>query len=431
MELGATGLKEQPFRSQGRPIVFVEYAGQRAASQFLHDVCAHRTGLGLLQGPALSGKSTIIRQFASTEKAKRAVAVVNGSGLNTTAMLESVLREFGYEYKFDTVNELLGMLKVFIQQQTVSGRPPLLIIQNIHAVNPSALRVLCELAEVRIRDAFALRMALVSDRPINYIVKAPAMGSMLKRLTSDCHIEPLTMDETCDYLYAKMRHGGCLDPDKVFPGDVCDELHDASGGWPGVVDRLALLALANADRCPVRPDHIAHPAIPKSTRISESAHDGDVVGTKLVKAPTLRLTYNGQVLKEIEFDSTRLLIGRSEHNDICIESDLISRHHAMLVRHGSITLLMDLNSANGTYVNSWRISNQVLVNDDVIMVGEHGIKFVDANARGRAPLRGVSFDETVVFKSMQEMQSDLDGKDATTRPAEGVTDKSSADSARS
>ncbi|MDA0995188.1 MAG: FHA domain-containing protein [Proteobacteria bacterium] len=110
---------------------------------------------------------------------------------------------------------------------------------------------------------------------------------------------------------------------------------------------------------------------------------------------------------------------------------LVSRHHAMLVRHGSVTLLMDLNSANGTYVNSWRISNQVLVNDDVIMVGEHGIKFVDASAHGRAPLRGVSFDETVVLKSMQEMQSDLDGNDATTGPAEGVTDKSLADSARS
>lgn len=428
MELGSAGLKEQPFRTQGRPIVFFAYMGQGIAYEFLRETCKHNSGLGLLQGPPLSGKTTIIRHFAGIEKANRAVAVVNGAGLNTTSLLESVLREFGYEYKFDTVNELLSMLKVFIQQQTAVGRAPLLIIQNIHEVNPSALRVLCELAQVRVREKFALRMVLVSDRAIDYIVRAPAMEFITKRLTGNCHLEPLTMDETSDYLYAKLRHGGCLDPDMVFPGDVCDELYRASGGWPGVIDRLALLALAQAHQCPVGPQHVEHPTIPERTQGGESPLPGGSKVKYAARIPVVRLTHNGEVLKELKFEGSRLLIGRSDHNDICIESSFISRHHALLIRHGSITLLMDLNSANGTYVNSWRVSNKVLVHNDIITIGEHGLKFIDVSARGQTVLDGVGFSETVVMETIKDVGHVLAAENTDILPRQSGDDEPSVES---
>lgn len=407
MELGVAGLKEQPFRTHGRPLVFVTYAAQEKAYEFLHATYDHFSGLGLFQGPTLSGKTTIIRHFANQQKEKCAVAIVDGAGVNTTTLLESVLRSYGYEHKFDTVNELLCMLKVFIQQQTASGQPPLLMIENIHEMNPSGLRVLCELASVRVREKFALRLVLVSDRSIDYIVEAPAMESMLKRNPGSFHLEPLTMDETCDYLYKKMRYGGCLDPAFVFPEDICDELHRASGGWPGIVDRLALLAIAKAGTCPIKLRHVEYPAIPDSTRGRTSGEFlSDMVGRR-ARDPVLRLTYNGEMLQELKFEGARLLIGRSEHNDLKIESRFVSRHHALLVRHGASTLLMDLNSANGTFVNSWRVSNKMLAHEDTIMIGDHGITFIHENAPPRIGLEGAGFDETIVRKTMKDLESVL------------------------
>lgn len=402
MELGTAGLKDQPFRTHGRPVVFVPYANQQKACDFLARIAGHNSGLGLFQGPSLAGKTTIIRHFATQQKQVSAVAVVNGAGINTTALLEAVLREFGYEHKFDSVNELLSMLKVFIRHQTATAEPPLLIIENIHAMRPSALRVICELATIRVREKFALRMILASDRSIDYLVKAPAMECMSNRLTEDFHLGPLTMDETSDYLYKKMRFGGCLDPDQIFPGEICDELYRASGGWPGVLDRLALLAMAKAPKAPISVKHIEHPRIPTATRPLDPVENGDPSDPSSV--PRLCLTHNGKTLKEIRFERSRLLIGRSEHNDLRIDNKFISRHHVLLVRHGPATLLMDLNSANGTFVNSWRVSNYVLAHDDVITLGEHGIKFIDTNAKSRSSLHGVNFDETVVMKTVEDMR---------------------------
>ena len=104
MELGAAGLQEQPFRTHGRPLVFVAYAGQQSAFEYLERIYDHRFGLGLIQGPPLSGKSTLLRQFAEIKTSDVSVALVDGAGLNTNALLQAVLHQFGYELEFSTVN---------------------------------------------------------------------------------------------------------------------------------------------------------------------------------------------------------------------------------------------------------------------------------------------------------------------------------------
>ena len=119
MELGAAGLQEQPFRTHGKPLVFVNYAGQRAAIDFLNSTYDNLRGLGLFLGPSLSGKTTILRQFVDDMDPDVSVAVVDGSGLNTSALLEAILGQYGYRLDYDSASELINMLKVFAMQQTV------------------------------------------------------------------------------------------------------------------------------------------------------------------------------------------------------------------------------------------------------------------------------------------------------------------------
>ncbi|MGI9203361.1 MAG: FHA domain-containing protein [Woeseiaceae bacterium] len=429
MELGAIGLREQPFRTHGRPAVFVAYEGQEKAFAFLSDSYAHNSGLALFQGPSPSGKTTILKQFAVRNREHCAVAVINGTGLDATEFLNTVLRKFGYEYPFESVNELLGLLKVFIRQQTATAYPPLLIVEDAHDMSPSALAVLCELASVRVREKFALKLVLASDRPINYIVRAPAMECMAKRLTGDFHLEPLTMGETNDYIYSKLRHAGCHDPDSVMPEATCDELYRASGGWPGVIDKVAIVALARAENCPVDLGEVVHTKIPARTTKDLGTQDETMKPTGERKHPLLYLTHNGKTLQKIKFEGSRLLIGRSAHNDVTIDSRFVSRHHTLLVRNGASTLLMDLNSANGTYVNSWRVSNQVLLNNDLITIGEHGLKFIDAAAQDRAALENTSFNDTVVMQSMEDMRRVLAREHTDIIPIPDQTSGSNADTA--
>jgi type II secretory pathway predicted ATPase ExeA len=417
MDLGAAGLNEQPFRTHGKPLSTVSYASYKEGFEVLENTFENSNGLSLLQGPTLSGKSTLIRHFVDSLPGEYSVAVVDGKGLNTTTLLEAVLRQFGYEFEHSSTNELLAMLRVFAMQQTVSDAPPLLIIENTHALNPSALRALCELANLDVRGTSALKIVLVSDRSLQSIIDSPAMECLSKRLAHDFHLRPMSNEEAMDYIHSKLRAAGSQVPEFVFPVAVCTELWRASGGWPGIIDRIALLSLAQAETLPVPPEDIERPVLPQGTWADTDFLELEQQETEPSGPPTLYVSHDGDTLHELTFDMPRLLIGRSEHNDIAIASKFISRHHALLVRHGSSTFLMDLNSSNGTFVNSKRVSNHVLIHDDVITLGHHRIKFNDPHATKRGSLEGLEFADTAVMKTLEDMRNLLAQENTEILPA--------------
>ena len=410
MNLGAAGLLQQPFPTHGKPLEVVSYSAAEAALEVFRETCDSSTGLSLLQGPSLSGKSTLIRTFVDSLPHDSAVAVVDGTGLNTTNLLISVMQHFGYDVELSSANELLGLVRVFVLQQAASGEPPLLIIENTHELNPSALRALCELAALRVQTCRALKLVLVSDRSLATMMAAPAMDPMSKRILHDFHLRPMTRDETRDFLYTKLRAAGSNNPDLIFPDEVCAELWKASAGWPGITDRIALLALAQARTLPVAVNEIEHPSLPLGTWDKEDVRQDDI------EPPQLIVSIDGKAISDLTMEKSRFVIGRSEHNDISIDSRFVSRHHAMLVRHGASTFLMDLNSTNGTFVNSRRVSNHVLMHEDIITVGHHRIRFNDPHATSREQLDGAQFADTAIMKTLEDMRNLLAQENTSVMP---------------
>src|SRR2546423_14082764 len=78
----------------------------------------------------------------------------------------------------------------------------------------------------------------------------------------------------------------------------------------------------------------------------------------------------------VKLDRTKLTIGRSSRNDICISDPFASRLHAELRREGDHVLLVDNGSANGTFLNGQRVSGSVrLEPGDMVRIGETEIEF--------------------------------------------------------
>jgi type II secretory pathway predicted ATPase ExeA len=396
MKLADTGLRSQPFQTHGTPLILVPYTAQKAAIRFLNETRFKSQGLGLFHGPPLSGKTCIIQQFTTLLPDDYAVAVVDGAGMRATALLQEILSQFGYDHGLESENERFSMLRVFAMQQAASNQAPLLIIENAHAMGPLLLEMLCELAELTINGKSALRIILASDRAMLPMVGAPAMQSISKRVTGKFLLQPLTQKETANYVYRKLLSGGCKKPQAVVPQSVCERLHVASGGWPGIIDRLALMALSRADRCPLRIEHIPEPSAAKL----KTARSIDA-------EPRLIISHRHRTLKRTVLRKTRLLIGRSELCDLHVTSDCISRQHAMLFRNGSATIVVDLNSKHGTFVNGKRVAKHVLINNDIISVGDHRIKFMDPSARRRSTLRGAGWDDTTIAKSITDFRNAL------------------------
>ena len=71
----------------------------------------------------------------------------------------------------------------------------------------------------------------------------------------------------------------------------------------------------------------------------------------------------------VPLDSRVTHIGRGLTAHVRVEEQRVSRTHAILVRHGHQTRLLDNRSANGTFVNGRRIIAANITDGDVIRVG--------------------------------------------------------------
>ena len=69
-------------------------------------------------------------------------------------------------------------------------------------------------------------------------------------------------------------------------------------------------------------------------------------------------------------------VGREAGNTIVVPSDQASRRHARIFVSGGAHVLVDLDSTNGTFLNSKLVKEQTLRHGDVLRVASTVLKYV-------------------------------------------------------
>jgi len=95
-------------------------------------------------------------------------------------------------------------------------------------------------------------------------------------------------------------------------------------------------------------------------------------------AKLILITGVGQT-KQINLPPHISLVGRAATNDIVIDMNRVSRVHARIVVDEDFVSIMDLDSRNGTTVNGVRVISKVLVNGDMIRIGDCDIRFLEGD----------------------------------------------------
>ncbi len=87
--------------------------------------------------------------------------------------------------------------------------------------------------------------------------------------------------------------------------------------------------------------------------------------------------YGPEIGRRITLGTAPFEIGRSSKNDLFIDQESISRHHARITFDGvGSYLVTDLNSTNGTFVNDTPVKEQSLRDGDQVQIGRSILKFM-------------------------------------------------------
>ena len=120
--------------------------------------------------------------------------------------------------------------------------------------------------------------------------------------------------------------------------------------------------------------------------------------------PKLILSVDDKIIEEYSIDKDTITIGRRIDNDVCLDNLAISGYHSQITTVSNDCFLEDLNSTNGTFVNSKIVKKHALKDGDLIDIGNHRIKYVNHLATNSA---NSNFEKTVVM-SPESSQDKID-----------------------
>ena len=111
----------------------------------------------------------------------------------------------------------------------------------------------------------------------------------------------------------------------------------------------------------------------------------------------LNISLEGNSLGEFNLDKERVTIGRRLGNDIHIDNLAVSGDHAVITTIGNDSFLQDLDSTNGTLVNSKPVKKHVLHHGDIIEFGRYQIEYVNLTQQKSLADRS-GFENTAVMR---------------------------------
>jgi type II secretory pathway predicted ATPase ExeA len=381
------------FGDRSHTLVTVKYEAQQHALDFIWSVMGDGNSIAMICGRDGAGKSTVVRQFISELPRDTAVGVVDATRIKPRRLLTEVLARFGYKPDLESADELLQMIEVFAAQQTRSYQAPVMIIENVDKMFPSSLQTIGKLAALQEQGRPVLRIVLTSHKRVTALTGADKSKRVTRRPVEEFDLGPMSANEALVYLYARLEAGGIPSPDSMLPGDVCDLLHKQSGGWPRQINESALALIRSAKTFPISASKLRTPKKPEKPKAAKTG-----------KAPRIIVSRNGRKVAEYAFNDRKLLIGRSEFADIVVDDEFSSKFHVLLLLYTDGLVLIDLNSVNGTLVNSVKVKSTLLLDNDIISLGNHRLKVVDVPAARDGVAAHVSMSDTIRMKGLDDLR---------------------------
>jgi type II secretory pathway predicted ATPase ExeA len=368
-------LGSKAFGSNADPGLIVAYQSHQDALRFLSSALSQENGVALLQGPKGSGKTTIIKEQLGWSSRDAAVALIDGTRLTPRQLLNGMLSQFDVRTVSQDDEQLLQMLNKFLTEQTRKAKAPVLIIDNADRATSSALRLLNWLAALDVRGNYALRIVLTGKEQLSALVGQKSMRSLARRHPAAYSLNPLTPQETMIYLRTRLIAAGGERSEKVFPINVCEKLRELSRGWPGSLNERAMEVL---------------------DRMLELRSARSV--------PRITVTRDGEVVSEHVLTEKQYIIGRTSLADIVVEDSYVSKVHAMLQIYANAVVLLDLNSTNGTTVNSIVVQKTILRDNDIISLGRYRIKIENVPAISAEMDEKITASDTLTMQNLTDMR---------------------------
>jgi type II secretory pathway predicted ATPase ExeA len=389
-----------PARVFARPTADQIWLG--AAQQAVLSQLSRTTRVRLLIGPPSSGKSTLVNHVADRLARESVVLHCRGPKEDAVAVLTSLLLNADLAPWELSEVEQRNLFTVFVQQRRMQGRRVVLVIDDAHTFKGAAWEELERLVSFKFEKRAAVELLIAG--PPSLARRIDLERSALEPNELSVHtLETPSQDDLVKYVDWRLARFEMTDLVTPVASQMIARL---AGGRYAAVDVLCQmsllllrqLSLERVDEQVAR-QAVASLASRQGTKLDAAdAAGGDSRPLDVPPQGYLLISRGGKVLTRITLGQ-RTLLGRSEHNDVCLPSPYLSRHHAVIVGTPEGYYVVDLNSVNGLLVNGRQTERAILCDQDIMTIGPFRMKvqIPDWLAHGNPFPHAESLAETAII----------------------------------
>ncbi len=231
------GLKRKPFCLVPDPSFLFSSATYKRGIAYLGYGIEKGEGIIVVSGEAGTGKSFLMRSLLEGISADEVIVrMLMSPVLSADELVRAVLTCFGLDAACSKA-EQLNRLEKYLLASADENKRVILAVDEAHCLNHGALEELRMLSNFQRGERALLQIFLLGQPALWETLNGADMVQFKQRIIAAHRMQPLTLDETPQYILCRLRHAG-WSGEPAIDADVLALIHEHSEGNPRNINRL-------------------------------------------------------------------------------------------------------------------------------------------------------------------------------------------------
>jgi general secretion pathway protein A len=237
-------LQRNPFEITPDPsFLFPTTRHNEALASLYYGVTAHR-GFVVLTGEVGTGKTLILRSLLGLlQRRDVAFALIFNPTLSPLEFMRYIARDFGLPVGDKAKDELIHVLNGFLLQRHQKGLTTILVVDEAHHLSPEILEEIRLLTNLETSQQKLLQIVLAGQPELDLKLDSHELRQLKQRIALRCHLDPLTLNETREYMTRRLRIAGATGALQIFSGPAVEAVFRHSRGIPRLINTICENAL--------------------------------------------------------------------------------------------------------------------------------------------------------------------------------------------
>ena len=393
-------LERLPFRLSPDPQFVYWSAGHAQALACLKSAVAQHDGCAIISGDPGVGKTLMLECVRKLVSSDAVVAQVNQPMTSLRELLEALLLQLLDAPLPPSEPALQSEFRRVLATRASAGQFVVLMVDDAHLLGQHVLSAILQGSLVNSTDSAKPRILLAGQSGLDTAPNAASLERARVRVSGSTLIPKLAIGEIGPYVEHRLARAGAA-RSGIFLQETIGRIFEHTGGVPRSINSLCDAAMIAAcalkhDQVTVadvsraledlrrmnngpRPGHAGDGRRPVDfdTPASHASHAEQAVPAPSGLLARLTITHKGNPVTDLDLTAGRLRIGRTDDNELHINSHFISRHHCQILTDEASSMIEDVRSTNGLYVNERRVRRHRLRHGDVVTIGEHELHYTE------------------------------------------------------